>query len=230
MFRTASKTRTTRAVGLTAIAALIVAGVASSALADNVSSPPIRTVKGLNTGLTDPIAVTRDSSGRSFVSDFSAGSVSVFSPGANGDVAPTRIVKGAATLLNGPESMAVDDNGFLYVANVNTGSVLEFAPGATGNVAPANSFGTGGGAFALALDSGGKIYVGDASTTIKVFGPNASGGAPAPLRTITGPSTQLTNVLGLYVEDSGRTWAANGGGNSLLALRPTPPATCRRRG
>lgn len=220
MYRTPTKRRTTHVAGLAAAAGLIVAGIAPTALADNVSIPPTRTVQGLNTGLGDPIAVIRDGGGRSYVTDFTADSVSVFARTADGDVAPVRTLKGAATLLDGPESMAVDANGFLYVANVVTGSVLEFAPGASGNVAPANSFGTGGGTFALALDDAGRIYVGNAGTTIKVFGPNASGPAPTPLRTISGTTTQLTNVLGLAVDGSGRTWAANGAGDSVLAFSP----------
>jgi sugar lactone lactonase YvrE len=221
MLRT-TRNRSGRAVGIAAAAGMIVAAVAGTALADNVSAPAIRAVKGLNTGLGDPIAVTRDGAGRSYVTDFSADSVSVFAPNATGDVAPVRILKGATTTLDGPESMAVDDNGFLYVANVVTSSVLEFSPGASGNVAPANSFGTGGGTFALTLDDSGQIYVGNGAGIVKVFGPNASGAGPTPLRTITGASTQLTNVLGLFVDDaSGRLWAANGAGDSVLAFAPT---------
>jgi hypothetical protein len=64
--------------------------------------------------------------------------------------------------------------------------------------------------------------VGNAGNTIKVFGANATGGAPAPQRTISGANTQLSNVLGLVVDDhSGRVWAANGAGNSVLAFSPT---------
>jgi len=215
-------TPTTRAVGLVAASGLIVTGLAGAALANNVNTTPIRDVKGTNTALSQPIGLTRDASGKSYVSDFTNDSVSVFGKTANGDVGPQRTIKGPNTLLDGPESMAVDDNGFLYVANVVAQKVTEYAPGASGNVAPANSFGTGGGAFALALDDSGRIYVGDAANAIKVFGANATGGAPAPLRTISGANTQLSNVLGLVVDDhSGRVWAANGAGNSVLAFSPT---------
>jgi hypothetical protein len=65
-------------------------------------------------------------------------SVTVYAPGANGNVAPLRIVNGASTGLNSPFGVAVDAAGNLYVAN-NGGippGITVYGSGANGNATP----------------------------------------------------------------------------------------------
>jgi hypothetical protein len=209
--------RTARSAGLVTVGALVAVGIGigpSLAVGGNVS--PTRTIKGTNTGLTQPIGVVRDGAGRAYLSDFGADSVGLFGAHATGDVAPSLLLKGNLTGIDGPEGVALDKHGFLYVANVVSKQVSEFAPGASGNVAPANSFTTGAGNFGLALDNAGDIYVSDATAQVRVYD-SAATGSPAPIRTITGGNTGLNNPLGINIDVLGRLWVANGAGNAITA-------------
>jgi sugar lactone lactonase YvrE len=105
------------------------------------STKPLQVVEGSRTGLTDPLGVAVDASGRIYVTNAekSAERVLVFAPGANGNARPQYRIAGAKTKLTAPNGIAVNEAGAIFVTNLSyTGaqSIVAYAPGARGNAAP----------------------------------------------------------------------------------------------
>ena len=135
---------------------------------------PMARISGPKTGLKYSQAIALDSHGYIYVSnqgqDEKPDTITVYSPGSNGNVAPARVISGPATLLLAPEGIAVDSSGRLFVSSGAAGppqssnaAVLIFAPGSNGNVAPFASIDcdcaklrTPG---AITLGSNGNVYV-----------------------------------------------------------------------
>ncbi len=65
----------------------------------------------------------------------------------------------------------------------------------------------------MVLDSAGNLYVSN-SDSITVYAPGATGNA-APIRTISGASTGLSNPLGVAVDSAGHLYVANILGSSI---------------
>jgi sugar lactone lactonase YvrE len=140
----------------------------------NGDDAPMARISGPKTKLSYSQALALDSHGYIYVSNQSKvenpDTITVYSPGSNGDVAPARVISGPATLLSAPEGVAVDSSGRLFVSSSAAGApqspsaaVLIFAPGSSGNVAPFASIDcdcakihTPG---AITLDSKGNVYV-----------------------------------------------------------------------
>lgn len=114
---------------------------------------PIAAITGPRTGLNAPGQVAVDARGTVFVANggtpgSDVGSVTIYAPGANGNVAPSRTIAGPATGLYQPHGIAVDGNGRIYASNScrapiaciqqphHDDTIVVFAPGASGNVAP----------------------------------------------------------------------------------------------
>ncbi|HEY1868008.1 MAG TPA: hypothetical protein VGG70_06895 [Candidatus Cybelea sp.] len=119
-------------------------------------------------------------------------------------------IGGSATGLVAPGTVAVDASRNVYVFDTQTAAISEFAAGATGNVAPIRSIagpktglnGGNGFSFGLAISkTSGEIFVSNPGTNaILGFAPAASGNV-APIQTITGSATNLSNPLGLVVTE-----------------------------
>ncbi len=146
----------------------------------NGNDAPMARIIGPKTRLCYSQAIALDSQGYIYVSNQGYVSnqsqyekpdtITVYSPGSNGNVAPARVISGPATLLSAPEGVAVDSSGRLFVSSGAAGApqfpsaaVLIFAPGSSGNVAPFASIDcdcakihTPG---AITLDSKGTVYV-----------------------------------------------------------------------
>src|SRR5439155_211930 len=76
-----------------------------------------------------------------YVANHCANSITVYAPGANGDVAPDRAIVGDQTGLSSPSGLALDASGRIYVTNQGdlfgeNASVEIFSSGASGNAAP----------------------------------------------------------------------------------------------
>jgi sugar lactone lactonase YvrE len=98
---------------------------------------PVRTIIGGFTKLNGPGGVAVDRAGNLYVPNrygTGPGSVTVYGPGADGDVRPLRMIAGMATGLQAPAAVALDAHDTLYV--VNAASVTIYAPGAAGDAAP----------------------------------------------------------------------------------------------
>jgi len=157
--------------------------------------------------------------------------VLMFAPVASGTVTatPTRTIAGPATQIVGAARLTVDSAGNIYMwvhgsdsPSLESSTILEFAAAASGNVAPIRTINvaqypssTGSGYPAgLAVDGNGNIVfavsngetsngtVNEESDMIQVFTPGQSGNA-TPVRTISGPQSQLTQISGLALDPAG---------------------------
>ncbi len=174
-----------------------------------------------------------------YVANSGNNSISIYAPGARGDVAPLRIISGASTGLSNPWGVTLDAAGYLYVANSN--SITVYSPGAGGlpgssaaNIAPVRTIsgiGTGlNGPIGLALDGAGYLYVSNASAlTITVYAPIV-GGQPSSLTAYVAPVRQILGVVdprGVALDPSGTLYVANAmspyrsGGGSIDIYAPS---------
>lgn len=172
---------------------------------DNGDAAPIARISGPRTRLEAPEGLALDSHGSIYVANESDSpkkpdTITVYSPGSNGDAAPVRVISGPATLLSQPGGIAVDPSGNLFVTSArregqySSAAVLIFAPGATGNAAPLASIegdcarltAAGG----IALGSNGDVYVTNPD-------PDGSGGVLVFAQENHGPRVGPTEELRL---------------------------------
>ena len=179
------------------------------------NASPVATIQGSNTGLGTPQDIAVDAQGRVYVANGGGGSVTVYAPGANGNVSPIASISGSNTGLTEPIGIAVDGTGKIYVSNflacgydIASQGIQVFAAGANGNATPIASIkgsNTGlDGAYGLAVDAAGRLYVANATACsammsipsppslggITVYAPGATGNVP-PIARIAGSSTGL---------------------------------------
>ncbi len=150
-----------------------------------------------------------------FVADACTDAVTAYPAASNGDIAPTPVPTGLAT----PASVAIDTNGNIYVTNRCTNTVTIYANGSEGDAAPTAIIGgPNTGLYApagIAVDSGGKIYVaayplaGGGTQVGSVFIYPALGSSTgllneAPIATISGSTTGLSQPEGIALDASGK--------------------------
>ena len=184
---------------------------------------------GDKTGLKSPIGLAVDGSNKLYVlnefGDSGSGSITIYSPGASGNVAPEATIADAAggkhTQLHSPAGLALDAAGNIYVTNDRaSNSITVYPAGSKGDVAPkAIISGSNTGLSTprgIAIDSSGNIYVANASdgvlidgveedngsetgpATITVYPPGSNGNVK-PIATITGPLTSLAHPEGIAI-------------------------------
>jgi hypothetical protein len=115
-------------------------------------------------------------------------------------------IGGSNTGLVAPGTVAVDASLNVYVVDSKTATISEFAAGATGNVAPIRTIagsntglnGGGDGGLAVSKTSGEIFVLNNGTNAILGFAATASGNV-APIQTIAGSATQLSNPLGLAI-------------------------------
>lgn len=173
------------------------------------------------------IAVAPDE--KLYIADTAANTIEVFDGTATGFVAaPVRTIAGADTGLNQPAGMAVDAHNDLYVLNVG-GSVTEYAPGASGDAAPIATIAGSNTGIAtpvvggVALAPNGTLYVldntsGNTPDAIVEFAAHSNGNV-APIATIGGPDTQLSNFISdLVVAPDGTLYVSSPVNNDVVAF------------
>ena len=144
--------------------------------------------------------------------------------------APIKTIAGSATQINYPYQVAFDGSGNIYVLNANVpSSVTVYAAGASGNAAPIALITTSSqtyldGPEALAVDSSGRIYVGNsANSTISVFAPGANG-VSSPVETISSNTNSCQFIVGqatLSVDAQGNLYVADDNSyNSVCVFAP----------
>lgn len=171
---------------------------------------------------TQANAVAFDSKGQLFVTGVVKGGrgIGVFKPGANGCVKPKRTISDQGGL-------AIDSNNLLYVANSAT-ATIDIFPAGSGTM-EAQIGGSNSGLVApgtVAVDASLNVYVFDATTaTISEFAAGATGNV-APIRTISGSNTGLSDPdgfnFGLAISKaSGDIFVSNPGSNAILVFAAT---------
>ncbi len=148
----------------------------------------------------------------------------------NGDIAPYQPpLQGNLTGLSQPLHLSLDlAEDRLYVANFGASSILVFDKISTlsGNIPPDRSI-TGpntqlSGPVSVALDPGRDLlYVADAGTNkLLIFEPASTvNGDIAPVRTIGGPNSDLTDLSGIYLQpDSDRLFVATSGSQASIKI------------
>jgi sugar lactone lactonase YvrE len=168
-------------------------------------TPPSFSITGPLTGLSFPTGIKVDAKGNVYVANTGNGTITVYAPMSNGNVAPTLTIGGPNTEppggMQSPTGLALDAALNIYVADKATNQILVFAAGATGNATPTRIIGgpaTGiNNPSDLLVDSTGIIYVtnsasGNGTGNILIFAAGASGNA-APAATVAAPG----NVVGL---------------------------------
>ncbi|MEA2720382.1 MAG: hypothetical protein QOJ39_2246 [Candidatus Eremiobacteraeota bacterium] len=161
-----------------------------------------------------------------YVVDRRNSAVEFYPLASDGPTAPTRRIQGANTLPR-PLGVAVDGVGNVYVSDDAINAVLQFAPGAGINANPIArtldkvvSMPSG-----IAVDAGGSVYVANSGQpgngasirpSVTVFAHNALGAAP--VRTISGDATGLTNPFGIAAAPDGTIYVAVNSGSTGRVL------------
>jgi len=190
------------------------------------NTAPTAVISGSNTGLNEPDGIALDPvNGDIYVANGNGGSnlggtVTIYAPGSNGNVAPIGTISGAATGLEVDGPLVLDASGNIYVPNVArgggpNGSITVYAAGTVGDVAPMQTI--SGSSTKLyyprqvALDSSSDIYVANYNHTkssITVYADGANGNA-APIRMISGKKTDQDNTYGVALDASGNVYASS---------------------
>jgi DNA-binding beta-propeller fold protein YncE len=179
-------------------------------------------IAGAATGLDWPQGLAVDSAGYLYVANGYGNSVTVYAPGASGNVTPVRTLSGTSTTFDLPYGLALDAQGRLAVASMHTDSVAVFAAGADGNVTPVRRI-SGPATLmdqpsGLAYDRMQNLYVTNyGAHSVTVYGPGATGNA-APSVRLAGNRTRLLGPTGLYLDQDNRIVVANASGDSVLTF------------
>jgi len=178
------------------------------------TTPGTAVVTATSAGISNMVSVTVTSAGYRLYVANQGGSVTIYAPGADGDVAPAGRIAGASTGLNNPTGIALDAAGNLYVANATTNTITVYAVGSGGDATPMRKIGGGNtrlnGPEGIALDAlGRKLYVANSATSkITVYAMDANGDA-APTDSIVGSQTGLCAPYGVALGGHGQLYVAN---------------------
>ncbi len=179
----------------------------------NGNVTPIATITGSLTGLADPSGIIVDPSGRIYVGNENSpsfnGIVTVFSAGANGNVAPIRTVTGPLTgFVNGVYGVAWKNNRIFVTSGNSTSSsrIGIFPANSNGNVAPTKTISGSStqlnSPVGIAIGPNNRIYVADVrGPSVNLY--NAYSGLAlgnnniAPFKYVFGGNTQLDAPYGI---------------------------------
>jgi hypothetical protein len=155
-------------------------------------------------------------------------SVTIYAPGANGNVAPIAAISGPHTGLSAPAFATFDGSDNVAVTNTGNNSITIYRPGSQGDAPPLRTI-TGSNTklsypAALGFDASGVLYVLNAGApySITEYAPGANGNV-APIATVAGPDTHLTNLQAIgsmVVDRSGLVLVADGSSAEILGFAP----------
>lgn len=157
--------------------------------------------------ISDEGGLAIDSNNLLYVANSKMATIDIFAAGSSTLEAQ---IGGSNTGLVAPSTVALDGSLNIYVFDLQKTTLSEFAAGAHGNVAPirtisgSNTGLSGGNGFSFGLavsKTSGEIFVSNpGSNAILGFAPNATGNV-APIQTIAGGATGLSDPLGLAVTE-----------------------------
>jgi sugar lactone lactonase YvrE len=182
------------------------------------NTKPIETISGRKTQLAVPTGIAIDSVNGDIYAlnnrtdSYGDGSVTIYPPGANGNVRPIGVISGPSTQLIYPNSIALDASGNIYVTNHNN-YVTVYPTGGTGDVAPTRTIEGNLTKVLLptqvALDSSLNVYVANyEGRSATVYGSDANGNT-APIQDIHGSRTKLGGPFGVAVDADGDIYVAS---------------------
>jgi len=188
---------------------------------------PLQTIAGSNTGLREPLGIAVDHRGKIYVANVFGGgsngygSILIFAPGANGNVAPVATIDEG---LDYPFGVALDTSGNVYVANNQGQSVTIYAAKTYKEIGAISGDDTQLYPVGLSFDSGGNLYVanfdddGSGPGWITVY-PAGARGDIKPIRQIYGHRTGLTDPGGgIALDSAGNLYIANDGYPSAQSI------------
>jgi len=180
------------------------------------TSTIVKTIAGSATGLGGGYGIAVDGTGEIFVTNTSAGTISVFSSTASGNVAPARTI--TPTAFSPAWSVAVDSSGTVYATSgtIPNSLIAVFSPGASGVATPIRTISGSAadlGAIFIRLDASANIYVSNtygttAPSSVSAF-TNSAAGNVAPFRTLVGTLTGLNPAQGLTFDSSGNLYVVS---------------------
>lgn len=182
------------------------------------NAKPIETISGRRTELALPTGIAVDSvNGNIYVlnnrtDSYGNGRLTIYPPGANGNVSPIAVIEGPSTGLVLPNVLALDASGNIYATNRD--NYITFYPaGSTGNVAPTRII---RGELTqmhlptqVALDARSNIYIANyEGNSATVYAAGADGNVE-PIQAIHGHRAGIAGTEGTAVDSNGNIYVAN---------------------
>ena len=170
--------------------------------------PPIRTISGPDTGLTDPVGMAFDSHGNLYVTNYNdyGATLVEFAPNANGDATPIGTLGiaggGGKSTLFGAFNVVINKHDAIIVGNKNANAIDVFKKGAKGNVKPNQVIAGGETSIvhleSVGVDAQGYLYATNIDNygnySVLAFKPGAHGNV-GPTRVLAGGATSLDNAF-----------------------------------
>jgi sugar lactone lactonase YvrE len=230
----------------TAIFVTNVAGnyVTLFSLGSNGDVPPIATIEGAATRLSEPEGIALDSKGNIYVTcnnwtstgAYGGSSVIIFSAGSKGNATPIATIVGPHTSLRSVHSITVDSRGKIYVGTFigsdELSGVAVFSPGSNGDVKPeaiiVGSSTQLQNLRGIAVAQNGTLLVANASALsigngVLAF-PTTSDGDLKPSASISGAKTGSNWPVGIALDSRGSIYVANAHRQGILARISVYPA------
>jgi hypothetical protein len=175
----------------------------------NGNVAPNATITGPNTGLAMPISLALDSQGNIYVGNegSAAGgqdSITVYSPGSNGNITPARTISGPSTGLVTPMGIAVDSSGYIYVSSASGTN-----PAYSDTYVPSAGWSEAYGLFTFYGPGGNEPGSNDDTNAVSIliYAPGSDGDV-APITSIDGDCAIL-NAPGALAFANGQLYVTN---------------------
>jgi hypothetical protein len=173
-------------------------------------------IEGPKTKLDQSFSLSTDAAGNVWVANHSQNAILSFAKGVTCcNPAPRLTISGSNTGLNQPTDVVVNPRREVVVVSAFEDELRIFPPDTGGDIEPRRTIDLPPGSYAtgLAIDKSGYMYVTSQShQAVYVYAPTASG-SDAPVRTITGPLTQLAYPTKATIDSSGNLYVSNYGSN-----------------